>query len=49
MEEILKKQQLEKLKNVAKYKKGTPEGEAAKKALGDIEMSKSEPPNERKK
>ena len=49
MEEILKKQQLDKLKNVAKYKKGTPEGEAAKKALGDIEMSKSEPPKERKK
>jgi len=38
-EEMQKKQQLGQLKLIAKNKRGTPEGEAAKKALMDIEMS----------
>jgi len=38
-EEMQKKQQYEQLKKIAKFKKGTPEGEAAKKTLMDIEMS----------
>jgi hypothetical protein len=38
-QEIMKKQQLEQLKKVAKFKKGTPEGIAAQKVLADIEMN----------
>jgi hypothetical protein len=38
-QEIMKKQQLEQLKKTAKFKKGTPEGNAAQKVLDDIEMS----------
>lgn len=43
-QELMKRQQIEKLKSVAKHKKGTPEGEAAKKVLGDLEMSGGMPP-----
>lgn len=37
--EIQKKRQLDQLKVVAKHKKGTPEGEAAKQVIADIELS----------
>lgn len=40
---IQKKEQYDKLKATAKHKKGTPEGEAAKKVLADIEMSGKNP------
>jgi hypothetical protein len=39
MEKLSTKEQLEQLKKVAKFKKGTPEGIAAQKVLADIEMS----------
>jgi len=38
MQEIIKTQQLDKLRKVAKFRKGTPEGNAAAKVLADIEM-----------
>lgn len=41
-EEIRKKQQLDQLKTVAKHKKGTPEGEAAKQVIADIELSQQD-------
>ncbi|RKY32411.1 MAG: hypothetical protein DRP74_02750 [Candidatus Omnitrophota bacterium] len=43
-QEVMKKQQLEQLKKVAKFKKGTPEGEAAKRVLADIEMGQASSP-----
>jgi len=39
IQEIIKRQKLDQLKKVAKFKKGTPEGNAAQKVLTDIEMS----------
>ena len=39
--EIQKQQQVQQLKSIAKLKKGTPEGEAAKKVLTDIELQQS--------
>lgn len=38
IQEIIKRQKLDQLKKVAKFKKGTPEGNAAQKVLTDIEM-----------
>ena len=39
--ELRKRQQLDQLRSIAKLKKGTPEGEAARKTLSDIELSQS--------
>lgn len=38
-QELQKRQQIETLKSVAKNKKGTPQGDAAKKVLGEIEIA----------
>lgn len=43
-EKIMQKQQLQKLQSLAKNKKGTKEGEAARKVLADIEMAQGGQP-----